>query len=551
MENKTLAKLYLQARKEGSQSFEYAEQILAIEGFNENVDGEIVTHDRIWAGRLDDEMKYLSNKKLCKSFTKDMLMKKIEVVNDIYNHVSSEIKPVMKKAVGKCYCLVAEYMKPYKKNVETLSSLLNLALDNDISTLNLKDFNEKYYYFIDEETRERFNIKHSKEINDLNIKELESVLPEYKYEGFVEVATYAPSVHNAIGVIKGTNDKDFLLELFKNKLSKKSGVTEEAMQSFRNPDAKIETELFYYPVVLLKWHREPNHYHYNYKKEYASVTRRYEGTFDFGGGDGVSFESVGPHDAINDLESLVKDCVTLDADRKELDVDGTYIVADVDNSSGKRYAIPNNCIISERDAKAAIARELGVDNDYSLSISVINNSSAIYEPMALVYVPVLAIKISYNGYVAKGVMNTVDTSKIKVKTVGHIDENGKLTYLTNRDVKSPKKYKTSHRKSIISMLVLILSIIGLGLCGYKSFSQGHMELVPQIIAVSPGILGLVLSIVGTLKYHKKVGKFCTALAFICFIGSLVIAFVFLSGGGDSSSMSGGEFEALNVIKESL
>ncbi len=116
--------------------------------------------------------------------------------------------------------------------------------------------------------------------------------------------------------------------------------------------------------------------------------------------------------------------VGLNVDRGELDVDGAYIVADVNNQRGKRYAIPNNCIIREDDARKAIAKELGVDSNYDLSVSVINNSSAIYDPMALVYVLVLAIKISNNGYTAKGVVNMADPSKISVKTVAHIDENG-------------------------------------------------------------------------------------------------------------------------------
>lgn len=247
-------------------------------------------------------------------------------------------------------------MKPYKKNVETLSALLNLALDLDISTLYLKDYEEKYYYLVDEERRERFYKKHAKEVNDLNIKELESVLPKYEYEGIEEVITYGPSVKNAIGVIKGTDDKDFLLELFKNRLSDKSGMTEEIIQVFRSPDAKVETKVFYYLVMLLSWHREPNHYQYKYKHEYATWTKRYEGTFDFGGGDGISFESVGLYNAVEDLESLVKDCVGLNVDRGELDVDGTYIVADVNNQRGKRYAIPDNCIIGEDDARKAIQK---------------------------------------------------------------------------------------------------------------------------------------------------------------------------------------------------
>ncbi len=108
-------------------------------------------------------------------------------------------------------------------------------------------------------------------------------------------------------MIKGTDDKDFLLELFKNRLSDKSGMTEEIIQVFRSPDAKVETKVFYYLVMLLSWHREPNHYQYKYKHEYATWTKPYEGTFDFGGGDGISFESVGSYNAVENLESLVED----------------------------------------------------------------------------------------------------------------------------------------------------------------------------------------------------------------------------------------------------
>lgn len=40
MENRLLAKLYLQTRKEGSSLWKYEEQILAIDGFEDNVDGK-------------------------------------------------------------------------------------------------------------------------------------------------------------------------------------------------------------------------------------------------------------------------------------------------------------------------------------------------------------------------------------------------------------------------------------------------------------------------------------------------------------------------------
>ncbi len=73
-----------------------------------------------------------------------------------------------------------------------------------------------------------------------------------------------------------------------------------------------------------------------------------------------------------------------------------------------------------------------------------------------------------------------------------------------------------------------------------------MDIVVQIIALAPSVLGLLLSIIGNLKWYKTVGKICIVLAFICFVVSLLFAFIILIGG--NGSVSADEYLSQDSIK---
>ncbi len=550
MENRTLAKLYVQAKKEKNykKNTQYQEQILAIEGFSEEVDGVIINHEKIYMDIFDIKIDVMLSVDVhAKKPNKEVLNKKIDQLNELLSKFSDETRKTVYEKLAKCYSDVAAIYKPYKKNQEAITALLNKALDAGIPASCLSDFIETYKAGLDEETFESFSKLYNDtvavESNEKVLKDLEQVLPNYEYVGLREATAFAP---NSMYVVNVEPDQSLCIELFKNHLEQENSITQEEKAILTDSNAKIEIELFYYPLVFLKWNEEPSRYRYVYKREYYSggvtTTSTNTGSFNYGGGTITSRELAGMIISGKSVGEIA-DCEVNYYDMpKETASEGKYIAVDKDKQyfNPYTYALRNSFGRSNPlyEAKAAICKELGVSSDsYNVTVEKIESGRITYDPITTFYVPMFGIKISNNNYVAKGVINAYDNSKVAITSLGKIDENGFYQSLQKEKSESAGKYKPK-KKSFFSKLFLILSIIATGFGIYKSFLLD--DLPAKIVFVLPAILSLIFSIIGVKKPHRKIGKVCIVLAFIALLAFVGICF--MAGGNIGCSGNG---EAVN------
>ncbi len=545
MENRTLAKLYVQTKKEKNyeKNTQYQEQILAIEGFSEEVDGVIINHEKIYMDIFDIKIDVMLSVDVhAKKPNKEVLNKKIDQLNELLSKFSDETRKTVYEKLAKCYSDVAAIYKPYKKNQEAITALLNKALDAGIPASYLKAFLDTYKVGLDEETATKLSkLYHESEKllkSEKMLKEIEQALPTAKYEGVEDVAKYGPEFSNAIGIIDCELDKNLCIELFKNYLDSKSSLTQEEKAVLTDQDAIIEAELFYFPIGILKWRKEPNRYRYIYKHEsYSSsvtTTSTNKGTFNFGGGTTVTTETYPKYgsECVEDYYKITDAAEVglsnFQTTPKPLDLEGKYIQVNLP----KKLYTPSSLICKTSDAKAAIIKEIGC-MDYEVKVELLESGELTYEALGLVYIPMFGIKISNNNYVAKGVINAYDNSKVAITSLGKIDENGFYQSLQKEKSESAGKYKPK-KKSFFSKLFLILSIIATGFGIYKSFLLD--DLPAKIVFVLPAILSLIFSIIGVKKPHRKIGKVCMVLAFIALLAFVGICF--MAGGNIGCSGNG-------------
>ena len=514
MDNKTLAQLYLHAieQRDHNGISEYEQQILAIDGFNE----EGVTADTIYRNRLSVFCRYV------KSWTEKHAQKNESRVLQDLSMAEKNFSNLQNKddyayaTLGNCYSYAALCYNAKEEGRAKIAAIVERAKSNGVPLEYLRELckNRGLSEELRAEINNAINAAGKANFDAAQIEGLQQTLPNFSYySNGAQAAAQIESLGNGVGAgLLQAQEQLFCVELFKKAVYGK--VTDQnVLAALKSDEAKVDVSLFYVPVGIMSWEATPVHYRWSWE----SGSYYAHGTFDYGANSMFKCQDLAG--SANSLLGQTAD--KLDAEfrndtlkRQIMVSDANYVLINYDE-----VPVPWGLSHSIDDAKKAIAKETGRDA-YQIKLEVVNKARYIYDVKGVMYVPFYAVRLVSGDYVAKGTINAYYATDVKIDDVANVANGNYYSYL-GREFKQGKSVRPEKRRiglKVVSGLALLAAI---ALIVINFVLKGAFFVSYALYPVVPSLIFFIL----TFKTKKKV--LWGVLTILTALASIVCSLLYL------------------------